>query len=187
MAERKRNWRWWFRVIHRDVGYFLFGMTIIYGVSGIALNHINDFDPSYAKTINNIRIDTSGYDLSSDDDIMKIVDFLDESKNYKNHRKRSGGRIKVYLERGSIDIEPSGEIVHERFRRRPILYEANLLHYNPGVWWKWFSDLFAVGMILLATTGIFLVKGKNSLTRSGKIYFILGIIIPLLFLYFYYT
>ncbi|MDV7392429.1 hypothetical protein RZS08_13780, partial [Arthrospira platensis SPKY1] len=76
MTTRKRNWRWWFRVIHRDSGYFLFGMTIIYAVSGIALNHINDFDPSYSKTINNIKIDTTGYDLGSDEDIMKIVDFL---------------------------------------------------------------------------------------------------------------
>ena len=33
------NWRKWNRWTHRELGYLFFGMTIIYGVSGIALNH----------------------------------------------------------------------------------------------------------------------------------------------------
>ncbi len=33
------NWRKWNRWIHRELGFLFFGMTIIYGISGIALNH----------------------------------------------------------------------------------------------------------------------------------------------------
>jgi hypothetical protein len=186
MAERTRKWRWWFRVIHRDVGYFLFGMTIIYSVSGIALNHIRDFDPSYEKVLKNITIDTSKYDLSNDADIMNIVDVFNEKDNYKKHHIKSSGMVKIYLHKGSIIIDPSGEVKYEKFKRRPILYEVNFLHYNPGKIWKWFSDAFAVALILLAITGIFLVKGKHSISRIGLIYTVLGIVIPLIFLYLYY-
>lgn len=186
MTEKKRKWRWWFRVIHRDVGYFLFGMTIIYGISGIALNHIKDFDPSYEKVFKNIMIDTSRYDLSKDADIMSIVDAFNEKDNYKKHHIKNSGIVKVYLDKGNIIINPSGEVKYEKFKRRPILFEVNLLHYNPGKWWKWFSDAYAFGLILLAITGIFLVKGKHSISRIGLIYTVLGILIPLILLYIYY-
>ena len=185
-TERKRKWRWWFRVIHRDVGYFLFGMTIIYSVSGIALNHINDFNPSYEIVKKKLSIDTSKYNLRSDADIMSLVDVFNENENYKKHKINSRGQVKIYLEKGSILINPSGEVDYEKFTRRPFLFQVNFLHYNPGSWWKWFSDIFAVGLIIIAITGIFLVKGKHSISRVGLIYTSLGIIIPILFLLYYY-
>ncbi len=38
------------RILHRDLGYFFFGMTIIYAVSGIALNHRHQWNPNYIIT-----------------------------------------------------------------------------------------------------------------------------------------
>ena len=34
------KWRKWNRAVHRDFGYLFLGMTIIYALSGIALNHM---------------------------------------------------------------------------------------------------------------------------------------------------
>ena len=34
------RWRPWLRAIHRDVGYFSVGLTFIYALSGLAVNHI---------------------------------------------------------------------------------------------------------------------------------------------------
>ena len=45
------------RVIHRDLGYFFTGMIIIYTVSGIALNHRNDWNPNYSITTRTLTID----------------------------------------------------------------------------------------------------------------------------------
>ncbi|HQL31599.1 MAG TPA: hypothetical protein PLM67_15390, partial [Thermoanaerobaculales bacterium] len=36
---------------HRDVGYFIAGLTVIYAVSGIAVNHIDDWNPSYVDVV----------------------------------------------------------------------------------------------------------------------------------------
>ncbi len=33
------GWRKWNRWLHRELGFLFFGMAIIYGISGIALNH----------------------------------------------------------------------------------------------------------------------------------------------------
>jgi hypothetical protein len=41
------NWRKWNRAIHRDLGYLCFGLTLIYTISGIAMNHIQDWNPNY--------------------------------------------------------------------------------------------------------------------------------------------
>ena len=35
------------RVTHRDIGYLIAGLTIIYAISGIALNHKNNWNPNY--------------------------------------------------------------------------------------------------------------------------------------------
>ena len=35
------------RVLHRDLGYFIVGMTVIYALSGIYLNHRHDLNPDY--------------------------------------------------------------------------------------------------------------------------------------------
>jgi hypothetical protein len=43
----KKRWRAWLRAIHRDVGYFAVGFTVIYALSGIAMNHLEDWNPSF--------------------------------------------------------------------------------------------------------------------------------------------
>ena len=70
----------------------------------------------------------------------------------------------------------------EYLKKRPVFYSVNYLHYNPNNWWKWFSDIYAVALILFAVTPIFMVRGKKGITGIGGIYTILGILIPILFL-----
>ena len=47
-ARRKRfSWRRWNNILHRDFGYLAVGLTLIYAISGIAVNHIDDWNPNY--------------------------------------------------------------------------------------------------------------------------------------------
>src|SRR5436190_14832406 len=43
-------WRRWFRALHRDVGYVAVALVLAYGLSGLAVNHIDDWNPSYGFT-----------------------------------------------------------------------------------------------------------------------------------------
>ncbi len=38
------------RSFHRDIGYFCVGLILIYAISGIAVNHIDSWNPSYVLT-----------------------------------------------------------------------------------------------------------------------------------------
>jgi len=57
----------------------------------------------------------------------------------------------------------------------------NRLHYNRVKGWSPIADFFAGSLILLAITGLFIVKGKKGLAGSGKWYLLIGLLIPILY------
>ena len=176
------------RVLHRDLGYFFFGLSIIYAISGIALNHLRDFNPNYIIKHYNIEVDTP-INISEVDDVW-IKNILDEygiSNEYKKFYFPLDDQVKAFLKNGNLTINlNTGEGILETINKRPVFNQVNFLHYNPGVWWKWFSDIFCVAWIIISITGLFIIKsGKHSIKRRGAIWTIAGIIIPILFLIFY--
>src|SRR5256885_12559115 len=52
----RKRWRAWLRAIHRDIGYLAVGFTIIYALSGFAMNHIDDWDPSFHSSERSLTI-----------------------------------------------------------------------------------------------------------------------------------
>lgn len=181
------NWRKWNRFIHRDFGFFFFGMTIIYALSGIAINHINDWNPNY-------EIDNSYYEITNpqqfneadDAKVYELLDILDLDAKFKNYYYMRPGLLKVFIKNGSVLLNTeSGDASVETLRRRPIFFYMNYLHYNPGSWWKWFSDIYAGALIILALSGIIMNKGKKGIKGRGGVYLAIGIIIPLVFLIFF--
>lgn len=180
------NWRKWNRILHRDFGYLFFGMTVIYALSGIALNHIKDWNPSYIIETENIAMAfTAPADSLSESDVRKLLVPLGEENNYKKHYYPASSTLKIFLNGGSLTVNTkSGEALLEKVSRRPFFYYANILHYNPGKYWTLFSDLFCGALVLLAITGLFIIKGKKGITGRGAWLTAAGIIIPLLFLIF---
>jgi hypothetical protein len=76
----------------------------------------------------------------------------------------------------------SGKAFYESLKKRPIISQFNRLHYNPGKWWTLFSDIFAVSLIIITITGIFIIKGKEGILGRGGIELLAGIIVPILFM-----
>ncbi len=176
------------RAVHRDLGYFLMGMCIIYGISGIALNHRHQWNPNYIIKQQSFELEIKE-DFPKDMDkehVMMILDRVDEGFIYKTHLL-SGDNLRVFVEGGTINVNlENGAGNIETIRKRPVFHEVNFLHYNtPRRLWTWFSDFFAAGLIILAITGIFILKGKNGITGRGSYLTISGILIPMLLLYLY--
>ena len=44
---RPTRWRPALRALHRDIGYLAVGLTFVYALSGLAVNHIADWDPNF--------------------------------------------------------------------------------------------------------------------------------------------
>ncbi len=53
----RKRWRPWLRALHRDAGYLAVGLTFIYAVSGLAINHIKDWDPNYQNVDHTYQVD----------------------------------------------------------------------------------------------------------------------------------
>ena len=181
------KWRKWNRAIHRDFGYLFFGMVLIYALSGIAINHMNDWNPNYVVVTEDIQIDPPGVKPDKNA-IKKILASFDGDIKYKNHYFPSENILKVFIKDGTVFINLStGEGLLEMSKRRMIFREVNYLHYNPIKYWTWYSDIFSGALILLGIGGILISRGEKGITRRGAWLTILGFIIPgiYLFIYFY--
>ena len=95
--------------------------------------------------------------------------------------------MKVFLKGGSnllVDVK-TGEAVYESVTHRPLIGAMSRLHYNPGQWWTYFADIFAIALIIITLSGIIMLKGNKGIIGRGGIELIVGILIPILFLFFF--
>jgi len=184
----KTTIRRWNSAIHRDLGYFFVGLTIIYGVSGIALNHLKDWNPNYVQNI--VEVDTGGPLNIGDLDKQAIIDLLKpyhEDQAYNKHYFPNNQLLKVYLKGGTMVLDLStGQGRIERLKKRWMFNQFNFLHYNaPKRLWTLISDIYAVSLIILAISGLFILKGKKGLKWRGTWIGLAGIILPFLIYYYY--
>ncbi len=183
MKLRKLN-----RAVHRDLGYFFFGMTIIYAISGVALNHRHEWNPNYIiqqeEFTTNVPEDPSEI---NENYVMALLEVFEEEENYKTHLV-AGENLRIFIEGGSLEVNiSSGEANMETIRKRPFFNQINFLHYNtPRKLWTWFADAYAAGLFLLAVTGLFILRGRNGITGRGAWLTGAGIIIPFIFFFFYF-
>lgn len=181
------KWRKWNRAIHRDLGYFFTAMSVIYGLSGIALNHIDDWNPSYGLFYKEFKVTESISEKDfSNADARALLARYDLEDDFRKFYFRPGS-LKILIRGGSMEVDlNNGEAYVEKLRRRPVFFQANYLHYNrPRELWTWFSDIYAGGLVVLALTGLFILKGKNGIKGRGAWLTAIGLLIPLIFLYFY--
>ena len=154
--------RKWLRIIHRDLSFIFAGIIIVYAVSGIALNHKRDFNSDYRISRSEIMLkgDFPKQEKVSKEETLGLLEQVDEENAYMKHYYFGDQQMKVFLK----------------------LSAFNRLHYNPMRWWTWFSDVFAVSLIIITITGLFMNKGNKGIIGRGGIEFIIGILIPVLFL-----
>ncbi len=178
--------RKWSRIIHRDLSFFFAGMILIYAISGIVMNHRDHINPHYTVTRKEYKIteDLSDKNKVDEKTILALLEPLNETENYTKFYYPKPNQLKVFLKGGSsllVNTETK-EAVYESLKRRPLLSHMVQLHFNPGRWWTWFADAFAVCLIIITVTGTMMIKGSNGLWGKGGIELLIGILIPILFL-----
>ncbi|OQX98464.1 MAG: hypothetical protein B6I24_05275 [Bacteroidetes bacterium 4572_128] len=175
--------RKWNRIIHRDLGYFFFVMTLIYSISGIAINHLRDWQPNYI--IEDIEVKTDiDFNKVNEKKILLLLEKYSKKEDYKTYEVQDNKLI-IFIKNGSLNLNiKNGEGIIKTIRSRPFFKQINYLHYNPNVLWTWFSDIFALALIILAISGLFIVRGKNGIKKRGVILVALGLLFPIIFLIF---
>ncbi len=178
--------RKWSRIIHRDLSFFFAGMILIYAISGIVMNHRDSINPHYTVTRTEYKIaeDLSDKSKVNEKMILTLLEPLGEAGNFTKYYYPNPDRIKVFLKGGSslvIDVRTK-DAVYEGVKRRPLISSMVQLHFNPGKWWTWFADTFAVCLIIITVSGMVMIKGSKGLWGRGGIELAAGILIPVLFL-----
>ena len=169
------------RALHRDFGYFFSSLILMYCISGLALNHVNDWNPDFIIHRNSIDISRSLSKSSINDDVVSELGMLVGEDSFKIYDFPTSDKVKIYYENASFLIDmTTRQGVYERISKRPLFYQTNVLHRNSLKGWKWVSDILAVMLIIITVTGFFIMKGKNGISGRGKWLITAGFIPPLL-------
>jgi hypothetical protein len=174
------KWRRLNNVLHRDVGYLIVGLTLVFGVSGLALNHAADWNPSYRQTRTVVQIAP----LTGADRDALVADALPKlglTETPRNAFRPDPATLQLFYEGRTYLIDaPTGQVIVEETRPRPVLFELNQMHLNASKGlWTVISDVYAVALIMMALSGMFVLRGPTGLTGRGKWLVALGVLIPI--------
>ena len=169
--------------VHRDVGYFFAGLTVIYAVSGVAVNHVEHWNPSYSVSHTRHEVgDLAG--LEHDEMVRTVLRTLDIEETPRSAIRMTEDELRIFLNNRTLQVAvPAGHVLDERTTKRPGLFQVNYLHLNHGKGlWTWVADVYAVGLLVLALTGIFIITGKKGLGGRGRWLLLAGLLLPIVFL-----
>jgi uncharacterized protein len=183
------RWRHLFRIIHRDIGYACVALTLAYGLSGVAVNHIDDWNPNYSLSVR--TVDVGPLTGTLDEQEKHVVRALAlDPKDVRGHFAESATMLRVFLTDGQeAVIDPqTGHGTLKTLSRRAVLFEVNSLHLNnlKGVW-TYVADIFALALMILAITGAMMMKGDRGFLGRGKYFIGAGLLVPAGFIIYLYS
>ena len=181
--KKKFKWRPWLRALHRDLGYLAVGLTVVYALSGIAVNHIADWDPNFTNFERTFEVQGP---LPEDDAAAAQV-VLAAAKSQETPLdvySPADGELEITLEKSTLFVATAtGKVYEEGQEERFALRAANWLHLNRGKKaWTYFADGYAGALLFLAFSGIFMIPGRKGLIGRGAVLVIAGAAIPLAYL-----
>ncbi len=176
------------RALHRDLGYLFVGLTLIYGISGVAviLRHI-DVNVSFQTTVIEKKLDKNlnkaqlkAYWTEHADVLPKLtrirVPDEDEFRQEMLIRVKSG--------RGVYN-PVSGELKIKLRKYREFFKFVNDIHYNRGGQFTWLALIYAFMLVFFAISGALMLKGKKGFMNRGVWLMLIGIAVPIVIYYFF--
>ncbi len=175
----KKRWRAWLRAVHRDFGYLAIGFTVIYAVSGIAQNHIEDWgDVSYRTYEKSLHIAAIPDDAPDAVAIQRVADAA--ALGAPTATYRAGDEIRLEYGNGAKVTAIGTEVTIQGRERRAFIGAANWLHTARNrKGWKYVADTYAVLLLYLAISGIFMIKGRLGLRWRGALLITIGVAVPI--------
>jgi hypothetical protein len=180
-ARGRLPWRRWNAAIHRDVGYLSVALTLAYALSGLAVNHIASWNPNYVKTREVRRIAPMDPAEPAGSLIQKAQAQLRPEGRFKNAFQPDDDTLQLFYDRATYAVDlPTGQVLVDATRPRPVLHALNQLHLNaPKRLWTAIADLYAVALIVLALSGLFILRGPKGALGRGLWFVGAGLAVPL--------
>jgi hypothetical protein len=180
------NWRRLNRAVHRDLGYLCAGLTVVYALTGVLLNHLHDWNPHWKRERVAAQVSVPpAAERFAEADLARVLSELGEREKPAGTFLRTPTELQIFFEGGrvlALDL-PTGRVSGETLRERRVLAFLDALHLNrAGRAWTWLADFYAAALTLLALTGLFVLKGAGGITRRGAVLALAGLGLPVLLL-----
>lgn len=173
------------RAIHRDLGYFYVGLIISFAVSGIMMNHRNQWHPEkYVIEKSTFQITPLVESQINDSVAQEIVKANGINDKFRRQSVKKG-ELRISMEKTDIDIDlKTGRAEVSSFVNTPLVSQIMKLHKNTSDWWIYYGDIFGLSLITIAITGtMLLAKSKYSFKRRGWKLALAGVVFPLIVLF----
>jgi hypothetical protein len=183
--KRRFQLRPWIRAIHRDAGYFAVGLTLVYALSGLAVNHIADWDPSFNQ-LNRTHQLKGPLPNDAETSGKQVLTALGIKETPREIYAAGDDAVDIVFDRRSLHVTPStGKVVEEGQSPRLFLRAANWLHLNRGKKaWTYVADTYALMLLYLAISGLFMIPGRKGLLGRGALIAALGAAVPVSYVLF---
>jgi uncharacterized protein len=180
----RRRWtlRPLLRAVHRDAGYFAVGLTFIYAISGLAVNHIAQWDPNF-RDYSSIH-EVGSVQAANDEAASRtVLTRLAIEATPREVYRAAPDDLEILFDKRTLHVNPiTGHVVDEGQKPRFLLRLANWLHLNRGKKeWRYIADTYAVALLFLATSGMFMLPGRKGLLGRGALMVLAGIAIPAIY------
>ena len=163
------------------MGYVAVGLTFVYAASGLAVNHIADWDPNFRnfESVHEVGPLTGDEKAVATQALAKLGISGEPQDVYAS----APDQIDITLERRALHVNPmTGHVVDQGQKPRFLLRVANWLHLNRGKKaWRYVADGYAGALLFLAMSGMFMIKGNKGLIGRGAILVAVGVAIPVLY------
>ncbi|HET6613794.1 MAG TPA: PepSY-associated TM helix domain-containing protein [Kofleriaceae bacterium] len=180
----RKRWRPLLRALHRDAGYLAIGLTVIYAVSGIAINHIGDegWNPNFSTEESTTDVPAP---LPADEAqaTARVLAALGIDEKPSDFYLVTDDQLEIYVGESIIHATLStGHVYTESQHPRWFLRVANWLHKNRAKSaWTYIADSYAVFLLFIAVSGAFMIRGKKGILGRGAVLIVLGAVIPFLY------
>ncbi len=186
MAEarsKKVRWRPWVRAMHRDIGYFIIGLTIIYALSGLAVNHIAHWDPSFHQ-IERTHVVSGPFPDDEQEAAKQVLARLEITEKPTEVYRVDDTQVDILFDTRTYHLDTATEKVIEEGQEPRFFFRlANWLHLNRGKKaWTVFADGYAIFLLFLALSGLFMIPGRKGFIGRGAIITALGAAIPIAYI-----
>jgi hypothetical protein len=171
-VKEKKSFAHYMRVWHRYAGFFIVGLVLVYGLSGITLIFR---DTDFLKKEKKITLDLSkGINPSELGSTLRMRDFKVE---------KTEGDI-IYFKGGSYNTVTGAaeQTINE------LIFPLNKLtnlHKTPSKnVLHWFTLSFGIVMLFLALSSLFMFKSGSKVFRKGMLTVAAGVVFVLILLMF---
>ncbi len=172
----------WVRALHRDIGYFAIGLTLIYAFSGLAVNHIADWDPNFRQfeKTHALGAPLAGGDAEVSKSVLAKLGITAEPRDVY---RASEAELEIVFDQRTLHVNTASGVVREEGQSaRPFLRLANWLHLNRGKKaWTYVADAYAIFLLFLAISGLFMIPGRKGILGRGAVIALSGALLPAIY------